>query len=798
MEQDLVSRIQEKMAQEGRDWLRTILQEADAAAVRMEAGRLEEVAGDTTGGRPKRRTRPPVRLSEEGDNVRGDERRCAAAEATAVGSRRAAPQSGGNGRRSEQEAGSSRRAVPLVRSGDRRSQAQRGLAAYVTGPQGIPGCRSGSQPGAGTRGRQILRRAVRSIPGAPAPARVPRLFEGAGERSPSGSTRGQSDRGLGREQPASGLRVMPDGASRSAGWIEGGGAQVFGPGPVVRSVEVGTGGSVMPGSPGSSVGTQETLDSDGAVGGGSVSRLPLHVVHAASRGVMGADGESFAEQGSPVVPAWLAAYIDSAVANTVEKIQSGGSGSQLVTSAGGSVVPLVDEDEGRRLVSRLPSHASGSGSQPRHGRYSGRSRSRRHGDRRRDGSRDRSRSGGLEKSRSYRAVSHSSSGSSRHSGAQIRETFVDDREVRSQVSPCLDGSSQVVATVAAVEQSQPSVPTVVLQRSDPAMGVRTQPSDGVFSGTASEGPGGRGTLPPACMGNSRGQLIALVKQSVTPATWRRHGSAWQHWLRIAGGRFPSRNEEHLQVTFDYMADLRDAGASASMVSKNLAGVAFMLKLWCFKDVTKHFVIRQVVKGWRKETPSLEARRPVTFAILSDLLNLMQEICRDAYETCLFKAAFVIVFFCALRISELVPCSKGKPGGLLVSDVMVVDNVVKVCVRKSKTDSRGRGSWLSIHSTGGGLCPVAIVHQFVLLRAQGKSFLLHADGAPLTRFQVVSVFKTGLAHLGLVAGDFGSHSFRIGAATEAERLGLGEQGIKQLGRWKSDSYKSYIRPDLVSC
>ncbi|CAN2391322.1 hypothetical protein PRIEUP_LOCUS1361 [Pristimantis euphronides] len=572
----------------------------------------------------------------------------------------------------------------------------------------------------------MLRRAVRSIPGAPAPARVPRLLEG----------------------------------------------------------------------------------------GGSVSRLPLHVVHAASRGVMGADGESFAEQGSPVVPAWLAAYIDSAVANTVEKIRSGGSGSQLVTSAGGSVVPLVDEDEGRRLVSRLPSHASGSGSQRRHGRYSGRSRSRRHGDRRRDGSRDRSRSGGLEKSRSYRAVSHSSSGSSRHSGAQIRETFVDDREVRSQASPCLDGSSQVVATVAAVEQSQPSVPTVVLQRSDPAMGVRTQPSgenleqawrvpmsrsdNGVFSGTASEGPGGRGTLPPACMGNSRGQLIALVKQSVTPATWRRHGSAWQHWLRIAGGRFPSRNEEHLQVTFDYMADLRDAGASASMVSKNLAGVAFMLKLWCFKDVTKHFVIRQVVKGWRKENPSLEARRPVTFAILSDLLNLMQEICRDAYETCLFKAAFVIVFFCALRIGELVPCSKCKPGGLLVSDVMVVDNVVKVCVRKSKTDSRGRGSWLSIHSTGGGLCPVAIVHQFVLLRVQGKSFLVHADGAPLTRFQVVSVFKTGLAHLGLVAGEFGSHSFRIGAATEAERLGLGEQGIKQLGRWKSDSYKSYIRPDLVSC
>ncbi|CAN2390770.1 hypothetical protein PRIEUP_LOCUS807, partial [Pristimantis euphronides] len=287
MEQDLVSRIQEKMAQEGRDWLRTILQEADAAAVRMEAGRLEEVAGDTTGGRPKRRTRPPARLSEEGDRVASNSRRSAvrgpaeAAEYGAGGKRGGGAAHGSAGEilvpvsaGKEGGGGSSRARSRSVLRGEKGGkvsaaggsqqlelevvqrglceQAQRGLAAYVTGPQGVPGCRSGSQPGAGTRGRQILRRAVRSIPGAPAPARVPRLFEGAGERSPSGSTRGQSDRGLGREQLVSGLRVMPDGASRSAGWIEGGGAQVFGPGPVVRSVEVGTGGSVMPGSPGSS------------------------------------------------------------------------------------------------------------------------------------------------------------------------------------------------------------------------------------------------------------------------------------------------------------------------------------------------------------------------------------------------------------------------------------------------------------------------------------------------------------------------------------------------------------------
>lgn len=40
----------------------------------------------------------------------------------------------------------------------------------------------------------------------------------------------------------------------------------------------------------------------------------------------------------------------------------------------------------------------------------------------------------------------------------------------------------------------------------------------------------------------------------------------------------------------------------------------------------------------------------------------------------------------------------------------------------------------------------------------------------------------------------SHSFRIEAATEAARLGLNATMIKKVGRWKSDSYLLYIRPN----
>ena len=98
-----------------------------------------------------------------------------------------------------------------------------------------------------------------------------------------------------------------------------------------------------------------------------------------------------------------------------------------------------------------------------------------------------------------------------------------------------------------------------------------------------------------------------------------------------------------------------------------------------------------------------------------------------------------------------------------------------------------------------LCAVQAVVSYLARRGHcpGPLFLLE-NGLPLTHLLVTDRLRAILLSAGL-PGDFSSHSFRIGAATSAARVGVPDHLIQVLGWWKSDAYKQYIRtpPDLIT-
>jgi hypothetical protein len=45
-------------------------------------------------------------------------------------------------------------------------------------------------------------------------------------------------------------------------------------------------------------------------------------------------------------------------------------------------------------------------------------------------------------------------------------------------------------------------------------------------------------------------------------------------------------------------------------------------------------------------------------------------------------------------------------------------------------------------------------------------------------------------------EYNTDSFRIGAETHAATMGKSDDEIMNMGRWKSDSYKRYIKIDTI--
>lgn len=90
--------------------------------------------------------------------------------------------------------------------------------------------------------------------------------------------------------------------------------------------------------------------------------------------------------------------------------------------------------------------------------------------------------------------------------------------------------------------------------------------------------------------------------------------------------------------------------------------------------------------------------------------------------------------------------------------------------------------------------ISVHHQqsFQARPPRKPTLFVHIDGSPVTRSQFQAVLDKSLSFL-QIKGHYKSHSFRIGMATELANQGFSNEKIQELGRWRSNSFLTYIRP-----
>ncbi len=190
----------------------------------------------------------------------------------------------------------------------------------------------------------------------------------------------------------------------------------------------------------------------------------------------------------------------------------------------------------------------------------------------------------------------------------------------------------------------------------------------------------------------------------------------------------------------------------------------------------------------------DLRLPITYSILCNFPFSLSNVCRSGYERLLFIAAFTLAIFGFCRVSELVFNADFPQKTLMLSDISFVGQCIHVNLRFSKTDQRGNGVTLILTSAKNSLiCPVNALRSFIDIRPKCTEYLFcHASGDPLTRYQFSAVLKKAIRFLNLDDERFLTHSFRLGAASQCFLNNVNVKKIKEMGRWKSDSYKRYIR------
>ena len=175
-------------------------------------------------------------------------------------------------------------------------------------------------------------------------------------------------------------------------------------------------------------------------------------------------------------------------------------------------------------------------------------------------------------------------------------------------------------------------------------------------------------------------------------------------------------------------------------------------------------------------------------MLFELLDKIHLLAVSDYESILFSTMFLFAFFFGLRIGEYTT----SPHNLQFSDITVSKTEVIVMFQSFKhSNSNRRTLPHSMKPTSSRYCPVVSENNYLKRRPRGPGPIFISLGKPISPKTFTLKFKQLVRLTGRSPEHYSAHSFRIGAATHWFNQNISESRIRQLGRWSSNAFSSYI-------
>ena len=247
----------------------------------------------------------------------------------------------------------------------------------------------------------------------------------------------------------------------------------------------------------------------------------------------------------------------------------------------------------------------------------------------------------------------------------------------------------------------------------------------------------------------------------------------------------------------FIAFLVRKGYKPATVSTYVSAIGYVHKLKSLPDPTSSFLILQILRACHKNGSVTDTRLPIDRPMLGKLMGALDHIADSKRDCVLFKAMFALAFHAFLRIGEITVKRGALNPHLLQFSNLKMDKDQLVLSFSSYKHSQGRVFSIKIPaSMPSTSCALRALQEYLVVRgtSPGPLFLFSSKTA-VSRMEFDRVLKRALIFNSVSPTFFKGHSFWIGAATAAAEAGLSDSRIRELGRWKSDAFKKYIRASL---
>ena len=292
----------------------------------------------------------------------------------------------------------------------------------------------------------------------------------------------------------------------------------------------------------------------------------------------------------------------------------------------------------------------------------------------------------------------------------------------------------------------------------------------------------------------------LLDASLTNSSASSYTHAWRLFINFAEKfDLPSDIPVKQHILAIYVTYLFSQDYAASTIASYLSAISYIHKLNNMYDPCASFIIQKLLVAARKLKPPQDVRLPITKAILHKISDALRYTVSSSFERVMFKSMFLLAFYAFLRIGEITS-GQTISNKNLISFKQIFIEKDKITIKfLSYKHHMGKPFLLTIYSAhDSNYCPVKCLHDYVSIRgAQDGPLFCYVPDIPVSRIKFATVLKNSLGFSHHQFGKITCHSFRIGMASHCADIGMSDSKIRLLGRWKSDAFKSYIRP-LHSC